>query len=105
MCTFCEIHGPRIIFSTQTYRTFNEKDTNKKLGFYGPKEIMLQGQRNKHVSSTDDNRHECDGCGSLGNVKYLSNEHESRTSFVSARQPLTDDIANLLGHACIRFVR
>ncbi|KAK0168066.1 hypothetical protein PV327_001904 [Microctonus hyperodae] len=102
MCTFCEIHGPRIIFSTQTYRTFDEKDTNKKLGFYGSKEIMLQSQRNKHVSSTDDNRHECDGCGSLGNVKYLSNEHESRTSFVSARQPLTDDIANLLGHACIR---
>ncbi|XP_034939749.1 folliculin [Chelonus insularis] len=101
MCTFCEIHGPRVIFTTQTYRTFDNKDSTKKLRFYGPKEIMQQCYR-RRFSISDDSRRECDGCKSLGNVKYLSNEHESRTSFLSARQPLTEDIANLLGHACIR---
>ncbi|XP_008559071.1 folliculin isoform X1 [Microplitis demolitor] len=99
MCTFCEIHGPRVIFATQTFRTFEEKESNKKLKFYGPKEVMEQSY---DFSMSDDSRSECDGCRSIGNVKYLSNEHESRTSFLSARQPLTEDIKNLLGHACIR---
>ncbi|CAG5087001.1 Similar to flcn: Folliculin (Xenopus tropicalis) [Cotesia congregata] len=101
MCTFCEIHGPRVIFTTQTYRSFtDEKESMKKLRFYGPKQVM---QRSLNVS--DDSKNECDGCRSLGNVKYLSNEHESRTSFLSARQPLTEDIQVLLGHACISIFR
>lgn len=97
MCTFCEIHGPRVIFTTQTYRSFYEKESMKKVRFYGPKQVMEQS-----LNVYDDSKNECDGCHSLGNVKYLSNEHESKTSFLSARQPLTEDIKLLLEHACIR---
>ncbi|XP_043269884.1 folliculin [Venturia canescens] len=110
MCTFCEMHGPRVIFTTQTYRTFDETCV-KKMRFYGPKEIMRRGGSDNAGESSDDpllhrtNENydkNCDGCESLGNVKYLSNEHESRTSFLSARQALTEDMVNLLKHACIR---
>lgn len=96
LCTFCEMHGPKVIFTTQTYRSFEDQNTEK-LKFYGPKEILRQGQ-----TMCDDNRRECEGCQSLGNIKYLSNEHETRTSFLSAQQPLTQDVSNLLKHACIR---
>ncbi|XP_071878548.1 folliculin [Bombus fervidus] len=50
----------------------------------------------------EDGQHECEGCQSIGNVKYLSNEHETRTSFLSAQQSLTQDIWCLLKHACFR---
>ncbi|XP_071557157.1 folliculin isoform X2 [Temnothorax nylanderi] len=49
-----------------------------------------------------DGQDECEGCQSIGNVKYLSNEHETRTSFLSAQQSLMQDIGNLLKHACVR---
>ncbi|XP_011310592.1 folliculin [Fopius arisanus] len=102
MCTFCEVHGPRVIFTTQTYRIYDKDDKeSKKLKFYGPREILEEADK-RRLTGVGGERKECDGCESLGNVKYLSNEHDSRTSFVSARQPLTQDIANLLAHACIR---
>ncbi|XP_026297461.1 uncharacterized protein LOC100578937 isoform X3 [Apis mellifera] len=50
----------------------------------------------------EDGQYECEGCQSIGNVKYLSNEHETRTSFLSAQQSLTQDIWCLLKHACFR---
>jgi folliculin len=96
LCTFCEMHGPKVIFTTQTYRSFDNKDTEK-LKFYGPKEVLRQSQ-SLHSEIQDD----CKGCHSLGNFKYLSNEHETRTSFLSAQQPLVQDIKALIKHACIR---
>ncbi|KYQ59824.1 Folliculin [Trachymyrmex zeteki] len=96
LCTFCEIHGPKVIFTTQTYRNYNTQNTEK-LKFYGPKEVLRQGH-----ASLEDGQDECEGCQSIGNVKYLSNEHETRTSFLSAQQSLMQDIGNLLKHACIR---
>ncbi|XP_053995100.1 uncharacterized protein LOC128885211 [Hylaeus volcanicus] len=50
----------------------------------------------------EDGQYECEGCQSIGNVKYLSNEHETRTSFLSAQQSLTQDVWCLLKHACFR---
>ncbi|XP_031826521.1 folliculin [Nomia melanderi] len=50
----------------------------------------------------EDGQYECEGCQSIGNVKYLSNEHETKTSFLSAQQSLTQDIWCLLKHACFR---
>ncbi|XP_072757656.1 folliculin [Anoplolepis gracilipes] len=50
----------------------------------------------------EDVQDECEGCQSIRNIKYLSNEHETRTSFLSAQQSLMQDIGNLLKHACIR---
>ncbi|XP_029678738.1 folliculin isoform X2 [Formica exsecta] len=50
----------------------------------------------------EDVQDECEGCQSIGNIKYLSNEHETRTSFLSAQQSLMQDIGNLLKHACVR---
>lgn len=107
LCTFCEMHGPKVIFATQTYRTYKSpesaEENNEKLKFYGPKDV-LRHQNNSDTSSCDsiNNQRECEGCKSLGNIKYLSNEHETRTSFLSAQQPLTQDIGNLVKHACVR---
>jgi len=97
LCTFCEMHGPKVIFTTQTYRNYDTQNMEK-LKFYGPKEILRQG----HIS-LGDGQDECEGCQSIGNVKYLSNEHETRTSFLSAQQSLMQDIGNLLKHACVRY--
>lgn len=96
LCTFCEMHGPKVIFTTQTYRNYDTQNTEQ-LKFYGPKEVLKQG-----YPSLEDGQDECEGCQSIGNVKYLSNEHETRTSFLSAQQSLMQDIGNLLKHACVR---
>ncbi|OXU20346.1 hypothetical protein TSAR_000051 [Trichomalopsis sarcophagae] len=96
LCSFCEMHGPKVIFTTQTYRSFDNQNTEK-LKFYGPKEVLRQAQA--LFSELQPN---CEGCHSLGNLKYLSNEHETRTSFLSAQQSLMQDIRALLKHACIR---
>lgn len=96
LCSFCEMHGPKIIFTTQTYKS-NDDNNHEKLKFYGPKEIFSQTS-----SSQSEVQQECGGCYSLGDLKYLSNEHETRTSFLSAQQSLLIDIDNLLRHACIR---
>lgn len=97
LCTFCEIHGPKVIFTTQTYRNYDMQNIEK-LKFYGPKEVLRQ----YHVS-LEDGQNECEGCQSIGNIKYLSNDHDTRTSFLSAQQSLMQDIGNLLKHACIRY--
>mgnify|MGYP004604150447 CR=1 FL=1 len=97
LCIFCESHGPKVIFTTQTYRNYDNQGTER-LKFYGPKEILRRSQ-----SVMEDGQHECEGCQSIGNVKYLSNEHETRTSFLSAQQSLTQDIWCLLKHACFRY--
>ncbi|OAD51975.1 Folliculin [Eufriesea mexicana] len=96
LCIFCESHGPKVIFTTQTYRNYDNQSTEK-LKFYGPREILKRSQ-----NVVEDGQHECEGCQSIGNVKYLSNEHETRTSFLSAQQSLTQDIWCLLKHACFR---
>ncbi|KAL6430538.1 hypothetical protein ACFW04_007850 [Cataglyphis niger] len=96
LCTFCEMHGPKVIFTTQTYRNYDTQNIEK-LKFYGPKEVLRQSH-----NSLEDVQDECEGCQSIGNVKYLSNEHETRTSFLSAQQSLMQDIGNLLKHACVR---
>lgn len=96
LCTFCEMHGPKVIFTTQTYRNYDTQNIEK-LKFYGPKEVLRQSH-----NSLEDIQDECEGCQSIGNIKYLSNEHETRTSFLSAQQSLMQDIGNLLKHACIR---
>ncbi|CAL7935788.1 unnamed protein product [Xylocopa violacea] len=96
LCIFCESHGPKVIFTTQTYRNYDNQSTEK-LKFYGPKEVLRRSQ-----NVAEDGQHECEGCQSIGNVKYLSNEHETRTSFLSAQQSLTQDVWCLLKHACFR---
>lgn len=96
LCIFCESHGPKVIFTTQTYRNYDTQSTEK-LKFYGPKEILRRSQ-----NIMEDGQYECEGCRSIGNVKYLSNEHETRTSFLSAQQSLTQDVSCLLKHACFR---
>lgn len=90
------MHGPKVIFTTQTYKSFDDQNTEK-LKFYGPKEVLRQGQ-----VVYSEMQQVCEGCHSLGNLKYLSNEHETRTSFLSAQRPLLQDIEALLKHACIR---
>lgn len=102
LCTFCEMHGPKVIFTTQTYRSYddNSDETTEKLKFYGPKEALRQTQT--VYGESQQQQQDCEGCHSLGSLKYLSNEHETRTSFLSAQQSLMQDIGALLKHACIR---
>lgn len=96
LCIFCETHGPKIVFTTQGCRNY-ENHSTEELKFYGHKEVL----KNTQVT-TEENRQQCEGCQSIGNMKYLSNEHETRTSFISAQRSLTQDVWNLLKHACIR---
>lgn len=92
LCTFCEVHGPKIIFTVQSYR--NNDQGLEKLKFYGPKDVL----KLKQV----DPENRCEGCHTLGNLKFLSNEHETRTSFLSAQQSVMQEIRNLLQQACMR---
>lgn len=101
LCTFCEVHGPQVVFMTQTYRNCFDGVSTEKLKFYGSKEVLRQNEAQRQAQA-DENQRNCEGCRSLGSVKYLSNEHETRTSFLSAQCPLTQDIGNLLKDACIR---
>ncbi|XP_066592727.1 folliculin isoform X2 [Prorops nasuta] len=96
LCIFCEMHGPKIIFTTQTYHCYDNQSSEKSK-FYGPKELLKQNQ-----SFFENNQYDCNACQSMGNIKFLSNEHETRTSFLSAQQSLLQDVGNLLNHACIR---
>lgn len=91
------MHGPKVIFTTQTYKSFDNQSTEE-LKFYGPKEVLRQAQ-----DLCSEVQRDCEGCHSLGNLKYLSNEHETRTSFLSAQQSLMQDIGAHLKHACIRY--
>ncbi|XP_012257206.2 folliculin [Athalia rosae] len=101
LCTFCEVHGPQVVFTTQTYRNCFGSESTENLKFYGPKDVLRQNETQRQPQP-DDNQRNCDGCKSLGSVKYLSNEHETRTSFLSAQSPLTQEIGSLLKYACIR---
>lgn len=103
LCTFCEVHGPRVVFTTQTYRNCFDSEGTEKLKFYGPREVLRKNDTLQGQTQSDDNQRSCEGCQSLGNVKYLSNEHETRTSFLSAQCPLTQEIGNLLKEACVRY--
>ncbi|XP_046432380.1 uncharacterized protein LOC124185547 [Neodiprion fabricii] len=98
LCTFCEMHGPQVVFTTQTYRNCFDNESTEKLKFYGPKDVLKKADSLQGKAQSEG----CEGCKSLGNIKYLSNEHETRTSFLSAQCPLTQEIGSLLKDACIR---
>lgn len=95
LCVFCEVHGPKLVFSTQTLSDF-ENQTTSKLSYYGPRSSL------QNCSDSEQNEQRCEGCSSLGNVKYLSNDHKARSSFLSAQQPISHEVEKLLNYACVR---
>ncbi|XP_014209477.1 folliculin [Copidosoma floridanum] len=95
LCSFCEVHGPKVMFTTQTFKNFDYQN-NEKLKFYGSKEVL------RDAITLYSELQDCKGCSSLGYLKFLSNEHETRTSFLSSQQSLMQDIGFQLKCACMR---
>ncbi|KAG8192841.1 hypothetical protein JTE90_014621 [Oedothorax gibbosus] len=115
ICSFCELHGPSVLFCTQAFhdteeaqwteatKTENPKANTTQKSWYGP---SFFSQRNGVAESglpplKSDN---CEGCTSMTNKKrgYISNDHEARVSYVSSQYPLHPDVFIAVRQACVR---
>lgn len=86
LCHFCEVHGPRAVFCTQTLR-----DTKVE-------ELALS---NETVTNTT-----CDACSSIGySMGMVSQDEESAISFMSTHIPVLTEVTPLLHQAAVRSLR
>lgn len=90
---FCEVHGPQVIFTTQTLRDqqlIQAKDDELKESLANVTSQDLKGI--------------CDGCTSIGNgLIYNTNDKDSTLLFVSSEKTLfSADIVSLLRTTAMR---
>lgn len=90
---FCEVHGPQVIFTTQTLRDqllIKAKDDELKLS-----EATVTSSELKNI---------CDGCSSIGNKMIFKTEDKDSTLlFVSSERTLFSyDIVSLLKSTAMR---
>lgn len=82
LCNFCETHGPRAIFCTQTIRDSKIDDL---------------------LFNFDATNEKCPGCDSIGsNVGMLSEDNASRANFLSTQSPVILDAVSLVKQAAVR---
>lgn len=82
LCHFCEAHGPRTVFCTQTLRDTKFEDLSL---------------------ATDNVNPNCEACNSIGNsLGMLSKDEESNTNFMSTQVPVLNDVVPLLTQAGVR---
>ncbi|CAG2059473.1 unnamed protein product [Timema podura] len=100
MCHFCELHGPSVVFSTQAFHEHDGRLPGLEQGrphknFYGKEECLK-------ASPTTSNT--CEACQSLTSKPYgyISNDHDSRVSYLSTQYPTIGEVAALVRQACIR---
>jgi folliculin len=86
---FCDIHGPQVIFTTQTLR-----------------DQLLIDSKNDELKSSSNNdcKSPCGGCSSIGNkLIFRSEDKESSLLFVSSEKTLFgSDILSLLKSTALR---
>lgn len=112
LCHFCELHGPSILFCTQSFHDSDGPWTTKentegnlpKKSWYGPSESMQRSNSISGEVSGEKAPDTCEGCLSMtGNQKgFISNDHEARVSYVSGQHPLHPDVFSMVRHACVR---
>ncbi|XP_076331134.1 folliculin isoform X2 [Tachypleus tridentatus] len=110
LCHFCELHGPSILFCTQTFRDPEElswgvKETPVPKPYYGPRELLarvsISGSGDSSLSKCSDT---CEGCTSVTSSQrgYICNDHEARVSYISSQFPLHPDVFSIVRQACVR---
>lgn len=121
LCHFCELHGPSVIFCTQTFRDllgFNiiadietselenlrsiqdeekAKDETANMWKYGKIHIDFETQAQNETPT-------CVACRSFLHTKpgYISNDEPARVSYISSQYPLQPELYILVRQACIR---
>ena len=107
LCTFCESHGPRVVMTTQPYRSLEEEGGEKRL-FYGRYDLLEAARaflRDAVTSGPADVWDTCAACSSAPNPAaplFLTNHHPARTSFVGSQYPFHPDVLHLLRNAALR---
>ncbi|GIX72726.1 folliculin [Caerostris extrusa] len=115
ICSFCELHGPSVLFCTQAFHDTEEVEwtdvhsgDNPKSGlslksWYGPA-LFSQRPGVSESSSPPLKSDNCEGCTSMTSKKrgFISNDHEARVSYVSSQYPLHPDVFAAVRQACVR---
>ncbi|XP_023210472.1 folliculin-like [Centruroides sculpturatus] len=112
LCHFCELHGPSILFCTQSFHDSegpwpikeNNENPLPKKSWYGPPESLQRSNSISGEISGDKAPDTCEGCTSMtGNQKgFISNDHEARVSYISGQHPLHPEVFSMVRHACVR---
>ncbi|PIK39487.1 hypothetical protein BSL78_23679 [Apostichopus japonicus] len=109
LCHFCELHGPRILFSTQAYH--NEPG---KLGSNGAALFRSRSETGGSTSSVGSERSGgtagsqrtelCEACRSIqhGHSGFISYDHNVGISYTSSQYPSQPQIFTMVRQACIR---
>lgn len=83
LCNFCETHGPRPIFCTQTIRDSRVD------------ELLLH--------SVETTAEKCSGCYSIGNdVGMLSEDNTTNAKYLSTVSPVLADVIPMIKEAAVR---
>ncbi|XP_071035622.1 folliculin [Parasteatoda tepidariorum] len=112
ICSFCELHGPSVLFCTQAFHDTEEtqwssaetlKSDSSRKSWYGPS-FFSQRTAIQEPGSPPPKSDNCEGCTSMTNKKrgFISNDHEARVSFVSTQYPLHPDVFSTVRQACVR---
>ncbi|XP_076458937.1 folliculin-like isoform X2 [Babylonia areolata] len=131
LCHFCEVHGPKILFCTQTLRPQEaEEEENGASGAVPRERVSSLSERLKSVSLTqqtsdggssgdpaalpptahtappkdthgDHTKSVCEGCQSV-KTGYVSHDEEAFVSYISTQHPHMPQIFTRMRQACIR---
>ncbi|XP_022095568.1 folliculin-like [Acanthaster planci] len=118
LCHFCELHGPSILFCTQSFHTNEEgqQTFDNNSGASGSSGHPLF-RRSRSTDSTVSNPlpggdHKspasktelCEACRSFqpGQPNFISHDHEVGISYISTQYPQNSQIFTMVRQACIR---
>ncbi|XP_064634567.1 folliculin-like [Lineus longissimus] len=120
LCHFCELHGPSVLFCTQTFHT---QDPQHVLSAESPisadKEAPSYYVRDRvrsptvEASASDPAEQQtrpskasdlCEACRSLqpDQPGFISNDHEAKVSYVSSQYPDHPQVFSMVRQACLR---
>ena len=92
LCHFCEQHGPRIVYTTQSVRrNHDEPSPSDERRFYGNYDNLLAGIDTMQTT-VDDRR--CEACTSSESLYpcHLSNDHLAKTSYIGSQWPYSHQV-------------
>lgn len=114
LCHFCEFHGPSLMMVTQsvpdTLNSHNKdivitERENKPLGC---SELFQESSKYSEVTKQPSVHAGCEGCWSFGgdpvNKFLVSQDKDTKRSFVSSQEVVNQQIAGLVRHAVIRSI-
>lgn len=113
LCHFCELHGPRIIFSTQAYHNDpapSLKDGESPIGPFRRRTATIgstsSGGSERSVGGASGGQRTdlCEACRSIqpGHSGFISHDHNIGISYTSTQSPTQPQIFTMVKQACIR---